>query len=417
MMDRMSPSLNSHYSLLLGLKSPWKVAKVNLEMEQHRVVIEVSHGSGKVACPDCGKLSAQRDLAPARSWRHLDTMNFETIIQARVPRCNCPECGVKTTAIPWAGKHSRFTLMFEAFAIEVLQMAKSLDAGRRFLGLSWDSAHAIMERAVDRGLSRRDISGVEHIGIDEKSFLKGHDYLTSLNDLDEGRVLDVVQERTEAACRKLIDNALPGYCRRFKIKAVAVDMWPAFSNAIKALLPKASIVFDRFHVSSYLGGAVDQVRRAEHKQLLKEGDDVLSGSRYSLLRSEQTRTEKHESMLEKICGRNLKTSRAWAIKESFVSFWQARNRAFAEVIFQDWYGWAVRSQLKPVAKVAKMLKKHIEGLLTYFEYPITNAVSEGLNSKIQSIKSAARGFRNFANYRIRILFTCGKLDMTPNLSH
>lgn len=413
----MSPSLNSHYALLLALKSPWKVAKVNLELDQSRVVIDVVHGSENVACPDCGKPSSQRDLAPSRSWRHLDTMNFETIIQARVPRCNCPDCGVRTVAVPWAGKHSRFTLMFEAFAIEVLRMAGSLEAGRVFLGLSWDSAHAIMERAVKRGLSKRDITEVEHIGIDEKSFLKGHNYLTALNDLDGGRVLDVVPGRTEEACRKLIGGALPGYGSRSKIQAVAVDMWPAFGNAIKAMLPNASIVYDRFHISGYLGGAVDQVRRAEHKQLLRDGDDILTGSRYSVLRSAETRTEKHQGVLDAICGRNLKTSRAWAIKESFASFWQARNRAFAELIFDDWYGWAVRSKLKPVAKVAKMLRRHLEGLLSYFEHPITNAVSEGLNSKIQSIKASARGFRNFANYRIRILFTCGKLDLMPNLTH
>lgn len=416
-MFAMSPSLNSHYSLLLGLNTPWKVAEVNLEMEQSRVVIDVCHDSKEVVCPDCQKPSPQRDLAPLRKWRHLDTMNFETIIQARVPRCNCVDCGVKTVAVPWSDKHSRFTLMFEAFAIEVLKMAGSLEAGRVFLRLSWDSAHAIMERAVERGLSRRDISEVEHIGIDEKSFLKGHKYLTTLNDLDQGRVLDVVQERTEAACRELIEKALPTLYSRFKIDAAAMDMWPAFRNAVGDLLPNAAIVYDKFHISSYLCGAVDQVRRAEHKQLLKEGDDILTGSRYSVLRSPETRTEKHENVLEEICGRNLKTSRAWAIKESFTAFWEARNRAFAELIFEDWYGWAVRSQLKPVVKVAKMLKKHLAGLLTYFEYPITNAVSEGLNSKIQSIKASARGFRNFANYRIRILFTCGKLDLTPNLTH
>lgn len=413
----MSPSLNSHYSLLLGLQTPWKVTKVNLQLEQSRVVIEVVHGSKEVACPDCGKVSPQRDHAPSRSWRHLDTMNFETIIEARVPRCNCADCGVKTAEVPWAGKHSRFTLMFEAFAIEVLQMAKSLEAGRLLLGLSWDAAQTIMKRAVERGLASRDVSKVEQIGIDEKSFLKGHNYLTALNDLDQGRVLDVVQERTEESCRKLIEKALPGYCRKFKIKAVAVDMWPAFGNAIRGLLPNASVVYDRFHVSGYLGGAVDQVRRAEHKQLLKDGDDVLTGSRYSLLRSEHTRTEKHEGILDKICGRNLKTSRAWAIKETFVSFWQARNRAFGEIVFQEWYDWAIRSQLDPIKKVARMLKKHLQGLLTYFEYPITNAVSEGLNSKIQSIKASARGFRNFENYRIRILFTCGKLDLAPVFTH
>ena len=258
------------------------------------------------------------------------------------------------------------------------------------------------------------ISEVEYIGIDEKSFLKGHNHL---NGLEGGRVLDVVPGRTGEACRKLIGNALADCASRFKIQAVAVDMWPAFGNAIKAMLPNASIVYDRFHISGYPGGAVDQVRRAEHKQLLRDGDDILTGSRYSVLRPAETRTEKHQGVLDAICGRNLKTSRAWAIKESFLSFWQARNRAFAELIFDDWYGWAVRGKLKPVVKVAKMLKKHVEGLLSYFEHPITNGVSEGLNSKIQSIKASARGFRNFTNYRIRILFTCGKLDLLPNLTH
>jgi len=413
----MPPTLNSHYALLLGLENPWKVTKVNLEIDQSRVTIEVSNDSKKVVCPDCSKTSSRRDLGTVRKWRHLDTMNFETIIESRVPRCNCADCGVKTVAVPWADKHSRFTLMFEAFAIEVLKMAGSLEAGRLFLGLSWDSAHTIMERSVRRGLTRRDISEVDNLGVDEKSFLKGHNYLTALNDLDGGRVLDVVQDRTEVACRELIEKALPTPYSRHRIDAVAMDMWPAFRNATEALLPNASVVYDRFHVSAYLGKAVDQVRRAEHKQLLGEGDDILAGSRYSLLRSEETRTEKHQGVLDDICGRNLKTSRAWAIKESFVTFWEARNSAFAKMIFDDWYGWAVRSQLKPVVKVAKMLKRHLPGLMAYFEHPITNAVSEGLNSKIQSVKASARGFRNFANYRTRILFTCGKLDLTPDLTH
>ena len=121
--------------------------------------------------------------------------------------------------------------------------------------------------------------------------------------------------------------------------------------------------------------------------------------------------------MEEICGRSLKTSRARVIKESFTSFSEARNRAFAEEIFKDWYGWAVRSQLKPVVKVAKMLRKHLDGLLTYFQYPLTKAVSEGLNRKMQSVKASASGFRNFTSYRTRILFTCGKLDLTPDLTH
>lgn len=380
-------------------------------------MIEVGYGGKRASCPQCGESCPVRDYGPERRWRHLDTMNFETVIQARTPRSNCRECGVKTVEVPWAGKNSRFTLMFEAFAIVVLQAAGSLEAGRRLLRLSWDSAHGIMERAVERGLERRDLSEVRRVGIDEKSFLRGHKYLSALNDLDGGRVLDVVPERTEEACRALIFKALPTLWDRFKIEAVAMDMWPAFSNAAGDLLSEAEVVFDRFHVSKHLNGAVDQVRRAEHKHLLKDGDRSLTGTRYSWLRSPGTRTEKHEGVLEELCGRNLKTARAWAIKESFDEFWKAPNEAFAEEVFKEWYRWAVRCRLGPVVRVAKMLKAHLGGLLSYFRHRITNSVSEGLNSKIQAIKASARGFRNFENYRIRILFFCGKLSLSPKLVH
>ena len=413
----MLNQLHRHYSLLLGLQTPWKVANVDLQIEASRVVIQVEHNGGKERCIECAKACKIKDHAAERQWRHLDTMNFETVIKARTPRTNCAGCGVKTVAVPWAEKSSRFTLMFEAFAIAVLEVARSLEAGRQLLGLSWDSANTIIRRAVERGLAQRDISEVTRVGIDEKSFLRGHNYITLLNDLDGGRVLDVVPERTEKACRELIVKALPTDWSRFKIEAVAMDMWPAFKNAATDLLEEAEIVYDRYHVAQYLGNAVDQVRRAEHKDLMAQGDQSLVGARYSVLRSEATRTEKHQDILDRICGRNLKTSRAWAIKETFQEFWNARNEGFAEGIFKRWYGWATRCQLKPVVKVAKMLKRHLDGLMSYFRHRISNAVSEGLNSKIQSIKSSARGFRNFENYRNRILFCCGKLTLSPKITH
>jgi len=409
--------LHRHYSLLLGLDTPWKVTAVDLQIEASKVVIQVEHNGGKESCAICANTCNIKDHAAERQWRHLDTMNFETVIKARTPRTNCAECGVKTVAVPWAEKNSRFTLMFEAFAIDVFKAASSLEAGRQLLGLSWDSANTIIKRAVERGLAQRDISEVTRVGIDEKSFLRGHNYITLLNDLDGGRVLDVVPERTEDACRELIVKALPTEWSRFKIEAVAMDMWPAFRNAATDLLEEAEVVYDRYHVSQYLGDAVDQVRRAEHKDLMAQGDEILVGARYSVLRSEETRTEKHQDILERICGRNLKTSRAWAIKETFQEFWNAWNEGFAEGIFKRWYGWAVRCQLKPIVKVAKMLKRHLDGLMSYFRHRISNAVSEGLNSKIQSIKSSARGFRNFENYRNRILFSCGKLDLSPKITH
>jgi len=408
-------SLKDHYGILLGLDSEWSVAEVRLEVEGKRVEIELTHGGGRVACPECGECCALADHAPPRQWRHLDTMQFETVLTARVPRGRCAACGVKTSTVPWAGKHSRFTLMFEAFAIEVLRIAANVEAARQLLRLSWDGAQRIMERAVARGLEKRDLGEVTRVGLDEKSFLRSQSYLTALNDLDEGRVIEVIEGRAAEEAAALLGVLPAGVAEN--IEAVAIDMWPAFIKAVREVLPGADIVFDRFHVSKHLNEAVDKVRRSEHKELSARGITDLAGSRYTWLRAEKNLAGSQRSVLELLCGKNLKTSRAWAIKESFNSFWASRNAAFAETVFRDWYGWAIRSRLEPVKKVARMIKKHMYGLETYFEHRISNAASEGLNSRIQSIKSAARGFRNFANYRVRILFFCGKLDLTPKTCH
>lgn len=411
----MPMSLKDHYRLLLGLDSNWEVLDVELDLKASRVEIELQHGGGRVECPECGGTCSIADHAPERQWRHLDTMQFETILRARVPRSRCKPCGVKTTAVPWAGKHSRFTLMFEAFAIEILKIAANIEGARKLLRLSWDGAQQIMDRAVSRGLEKRDLEEVTRVGLDEKSFLRSQSYVTALNDLDGGRVIEVVEGRTTKDAGELLES-LPSEVAG-NIEAAAIDMWPAFIKAVGAKLPDADIVFDRFHISKHLNEAVDKVRRSEHKTLLAEGRNDLSGSKYSWLKSDENLTETQRSVLETLCAKNLKTSRAWAIKECFNEYWMSRNAAFAEEVFKDWYSWAIRSRLEPVKKVARMIKKHLYGLETYFKHWITNAVSEGLNSRIQSLKSAARGFRSFANYRIRILFFCGGLDLRPNLCH
>jgi transposase len=411
----MEQSLLSHYALLLGLDTSWKVAEVKLEMESKRVLIRLDHVGKQVTCPECGTACSCHDLAPERTWRHLDTMQFETVLTARVPRANCKACGVKTCAVPWAGKHSPFTWLFEAFAIEVLKASRCVEAARKVLRLSWAGTHKIIERGVERGIARRDLTKVKRVGIDEKSFLRGQSYITSLCDLDETRVIEVVEGRKEENASALL-RSLPEEVRG-RIEAIAMDMWPAFIAAAGKELPEAEVVFDRFHVSKHMGEALDSVRRSEHRQLMRQGDARLAGSRYHWLRCEETLHEKHREAFEALKQSGLKTARAWAIKELLREFWECRNEAFAEDHFHRWYDWAVRSRMGPIKKVARMLKKHLTGLLAYFRHRITNAATEGLNSKIQAIKSAARGFRKFENYRLRILFFCGRLDLRPQATH
>jgi len=406
--------LNQHYRDLLGLDDSWTVTDVALDLDESQVVIDLHHRGGALVCPECSGSCSRADTSGQRTWRHLDTMQFRTEIQAAVPRCRCLKCGVKTIAVPWAGKHSRFTLMFEAFGIRVLQAAANVSRAAELLGLSWDSVHSLIERAVQRGLDRRSLDSVHHVGMDEKSFGKGHDYVSVLTDQDHRRVLDVSKDRTIAAADELWQTLNEN--QRNEVESVSLDMWQAFMTSAAKNAPNAQIVHDKFHVSKYLNEAVDKVRRQEHRELQIDGDDRLKGLRQMLLYNEENLNEDQQVDLQILQKNDLRTGRAWALKENFRYFWDCEGEAAGKSFFDGWYSWAIRSRLEPIKKVATMLKSHLPGLLSYFSHYVSNALAEGFNSKIQSIKSAARGFRSFKNYRLRILFYCGKLDLMPQIA-
>lgn len=404
----------AHYGLLLGIQSPWQVKRVDLQLEKQRVDVEVAHDpSAPVACPECGRTCPRYDHAPEREWRHLDVMQFTTVIHARTPRCQCPEHGVVTVQVPWAAPHGRFTLMFEAFAVKVIQAARSYVQAMEILRLDWHTIQDIVRRAVERGLLRRSTEKVTLVGMDEKSFGRGQDYVSVMTDLTGRRVLDVVKDRDTQSALKLWDR-LPEK-QRERVEAVAIDMSDEFAGAAKLAAPQAAIVYDKFHVSKHLNEAVDKVRKEEHRQLLEKKDESLTGTKYLWLRGACPEGDRALNF-DELCARNLKTARAWYHKETFTEFWAQPSVATALEFFNHWFGAARRSKLEPIKKTALTLKNHLHGLLNYFLYPITNAISEGFNSKIQAIKADARGFRRFENYRYRILFHCGKLDLLPVIS-
>jgi len=401
-----------HYEQLLGLRSPWSVTNVDLNMEELRVDIYVEHGGQTSVCPECGASCRIYDEAAERTWRHLDTMQFETLLHARTPRVECPKHGVKTVNVPWAGKHSRFTLLFEAFAVRVIQAARSVEEARKLLRLNWHQVDTIKKRAVERGLSRRKKSLIPYIGLDEKSFRKGMSFITTCCDLEGGRVLDVAQNRDEAAAEGLLNSAL-GASRQAGVFAAAMDMWPACRNAVHEVMPFTEIVHDRFHVSKHLNEAVDKVRRQEHRQMLRQGEDGLKGTKYWWLKNDPELTADAAARFDELKRAGLKVARAWELKELFRHFWGCANVKQARLFFDQWYARAVRCGLGPVKKVAKMLRRHLENLLNFLVWKISNGVVEGLNSKIQTVKSNARGYRSFESYRIAILFHCGKLELLP----
>jgi transposase len=413
-METYDQILCEHYGRMLGLTDGWKVEGVDLSLQERELKLRLAWGKEGAVCPECGKSLPRHDLSPERKWRHLDAMGFETILTARIPRAKCLEHGVVQMKVPWADKHSRFTLAFEVFAIKVLQASRSTAAARGLLKLGWESLHAIMERAVQRGVDRRSWEGVELVGMDEKSFLRGQDYVSMLYDLTPGqsRVLEVIDGH-DAGAVEMLWEIIPDDVFE-KIKAVCLDMSGTFASVARRMAPHVKIVHDRFHVSKHLNEAVDKVRRNENKDLQAQGDERLKGMKHVFLFNPENLPESRVAQFEELKNADLKTSRAWAMKENFREFWKCATWRQAKDYFKKWKRWVMRSKLPEMKKVAKMLAKHLEGLLNFTLYPITNAVSEGFNSKIQSLKADARGFRNFLNYRTRILFFCGGLDLFPS---
>lgn len=397
----------------LELKSPWFVEEVKMDVQAKRVEVNIGCRSKAWGDPQSGERLHIHGYEKRR-WRHLDTMQFETVLVANVPRVKYPDGHTELVSVPWAQPHGRFTLMFERWAIAVLGATRTVSDGCVLLNLSWDTAQTIMEGAVKRGIERREVQNIQRVGIDEKSFGRGQDYISVLTDLDHARVIEVAPGRDKDAACSLF-KTLPAR-ELEKLQAVAMDMSETFAAAAREMAPKADIVYDRFHVSQALNQAVDQVRRAENKALLAEGDERLKGTRQTWLFNPKNLQDDRLESLSDLARQNLKTSRAWLHKENFEGFWDMESRWHGQRYLRDWYNCAIRSRLEPIKRVARTLKAHTTGLINYFTHHITNAVTEGLNSRIQDLKSAARGFRNFHHYRIRILFFCGKLELQPPVS-
>jgi transposase len=406
-----SLSIEEFYGQSIGVKAPWKVSSVEIkgELKEVHILVECPEGIAWVD-PETKQRAEIKDWQQ-RVWRHLDTCEYETIITARVPRLKLKSGRTMMVSVPWAEPGGRFTCSFESHLINLLTKCRTVKAAAQLGGVTDDQMDGVMARAVARGVARREAVSPRVAGFDEKAVRKGHRYITLLNDLDLGRVIDVVEGRTQQAAETLLDTLTEH--QRQGIEAVAMDMWPAYMAAVNNKLPQASHVFDRFHVAKHLNEAVDKVRRKENRELSALGDDTLKRTKYLWLRSRLDLRTKVGIEFRQLLNDDLQTATAWGLKENFNHFWSYQSWAHAVGFLDKWVEAVRETELKPMEQVAEMIEKHAEGLLNYIHHRITNAASEGMNSAIQSLKHAAKGLVNFKSLRARILFFLGKLDMLP----
>lgn len=405
-------SLEDFYSEILGLTEDWQVLSVIRDPKEKEVRVSVEHAdpaSGK--CPLCGLAMPIHDSA-MRRWRHLDSCNHKTFIEATIPRVKCSEHGVHQVTVPWACKNSRFTLELERQICLWLNNA-SISAVAFMFGLSWDIVAGIQGRAVKRGLKNRSVIKTQNIGIDETSFKKRHEYVSVILDKETNTVIDILQDRKASSLdywfktQEVADFT--------DIQSISMDMWDAFIKAVKANFANADtlIAFDRYHVSQHIGKAVNKVRAIEHRQLLsKYGKSQLAGTKYDWLRTSSNIDNRENSRREflKLARMNLKTARAWRIKETASLLWNFTYMGVADRRWKELLGWMFRSRLEPIINVARTIKSYYWGIQNAIRLKANNAKLEAVNSGIQRVKKMACGFRNRERFRMAILFHFGGLD-------
>ncbi|MFC1529090.1 ISL3 family transposase [Gemmatimonadota bacterium] len=389
----------------LGLTPPWRVKECKFDPDGKRLDLYLDFPrGGTFECPECGQSDCKAYDTQEKTWRHLNFFEHQTYLHARLPRVQCPVCGIKTVTVPWARSGSGFTLLFEAFVMALVK-EMPVKAAARQVGEQDTRIWRILNHYVEQARDQADFSGVTHVGIDETSSRKRHNYISVFVDLAESRVLYATEGRSATAVAGFKQDLIQHGGSSDRIEDFCLDMWPAYIKGIREHFPKSQMTFDKFHIQKMLNGAVDEVRRKEQKD-----NPDLKHTRYLWLTNPEKLRADERALLQTLTPRNrhLKTSRAYAIKQAFQEFWELPEE-LAEPFLKKWYFWATHSRLPAMIDVARTIKNHWDGVLRWFKSRINNGVLEGINSLIQAAKARARGYRTTRNLITIVYLIMGKL--------
>lgn len=411
----MKETLEEFYNHLLGIETPWEVTSLKRDSTKRIVTATVQFKKNEpLICPECGKPCKLHDHRH-RKWRHLNSCNHKTLIEALIPRFKCAEHGIKQASVSWAEKNSRFTVEFEETVILWLKEDSISTVAENF-GISWDEVDGIMRHAVKRGLKRRKKTEPTNIGIDETSFQKRHEYVTVILDKENDVIIDILDDRKTETLKDWFKAQNKSDFS--SLKSISMDMWDPFINAVKANFENADklIAFDRFHVAQHFSKALDKVRAEEYSTFNSSlGNNPLIRTKYQWLKNSEridNRVTKRKEFMV-LTRLNLKTARAWRIKEAAAMLWNYSYMGVAEKQWKRLLNWISHCWLKPMMRVGKMLRRYFYGILNAIRMKANNCMLEAKNNMIQKIKKIACGFRNRERFKTAILFHLGGLDLSP----
>lgn len=388
--------------------------------DQLCVVVDVEpRKNGKPLCSHCSQPGGTYDHQPnARLFEFIPIWGMRVYLSYRMRRVNCKTCGVKVEQVPWAEGKQQATKAYQIFLARWAKRLSWKEVADTF-NTSWGRVYESVKYVVEYGLKNRVLSNITAIGVDEVHFGKGQEYLTVVYQLDVHcrRLLYVGKKRTAKTLLgffKMLDQScIDG------IKYVCSDMWKAYQKVIKKKLPHALHILDRFHIVALLNKAVDEVRRTEAKTLKDNGyEPVLKSSKYVFLKNAENLTEKQEIKLKELLKYDLKSVRAYMLKESFQAFWQYQSPYWAERYLKLWCNRAMRSKLDPVKKFVKTVRKHQPIMMNWFKAKkaYSSGAVEGLNRKINLVTRKSYGFRSYEVLEIALFHTMGGLP-EPKLAH
>ena len=405
------------FSAAIGIQSPWFIESIDLNIEKGELNIEVNFPKGsefEYIDKETGEIESYKAYdTQIKTWRHMNFFQYHCFLNARVPRVKTKSGKVKQINPPWAGKSSGFTLLFEAF---ILQLARQMTVHQvcESIGTYDSKVWNMLKFYTSEYLKTVDYSKVEEIGLDETSSKKYHNYVTLFVDLKERKTIFVTEGKSKETVAEFVENLEEHKGNKEHIKSVSSDMSPAFIAGIEEYLPEAEIVFDKFHISQKLNEAVDKVRRREVKT-----NPLLIKSRYVFLKNQENFTQKERLKYEEISlsKLNLQTFRAMQIREAFQQIYASLTTLDFESLLKKWYFWATHSRIGEIIKVAKTIKSHWNGIVSWAEKRISNGILEGFNSLFKAAKAKARGYKRIDTIITIIYLLTGKMDFSQINPH
>ena len=395
---------------LLGVTS---IRCRGVEIAEDGLVFEVRPRWHKPRCGQCGKRAPGYDRLKARRWQHLAVGRAILWLRYAPRRVSCPSCGICAEKVPWGESPSRFTSALEELAAYFAQLTDKT-AVTKLLAIAWRTVGNIVERVVGGRLDPKRLDDLRFIGIDEFSYRKRHHYITVIVDHLQSRVVWSAKGKSAETVAAFFAELGPE--RVGKLEVVTMDMSAAYIQAVRDHAPKAQIVFDRFHVQRLSGDALDEVRRAQVRDLDDpEARQAIKNSRFALLRNLWNLDKDDKMKLSEVQNNNKKLYRGYLLHHALAHVLGYAQPGRAKKDLEEWLSWASRSRLKPFVKLARTIRQHKDDILAYVEYRLTNGVVEGINNRLRMIARRAYGFHSAGALIAMLFLCCGGITLSPPL--